>query len=70
AYRDGVIFSLLRKNLEFVIRDVTCSDWSVVRSRKDLRGRTSGRRNSHYHVRIDRKVQEALWDRLGRTVVR
>jgi hypothetical protein len=65
AYHDGAIFSLLRKNLEFVIRDVTSSDWSVARSRNDLRGRTRGRLNSHCRVRIDGKVQHALRDRLS-----
>jgi hypothetical protein len=53
-YRDGTIFSVLRKNLEFVIRDVTRTDWSVQRSRKDLRGR---RCNSHSRVRIDPRVR-------------
>jgi hypothetical protein len=64
AYHDGAIFLLLRKNLEFVIRDVTSSEWSVARSRKDLRGRTHWRRNSHSRVRVDGKVQQALRDRL------
>jgi hypothetical protein len=65
AYHDGAIFSLLRKNLEFVIRDVTSSDWSVSRSRSDLRGRARGRRNSRFRVRINGKVQRSLWDRLS-----
>ena len=66
GYRDGVIFSRLLENLEFVIRDVTGSNWTVMRSRRDLRGRTRGhRRNSHDRVRIDPRVRQALWDRLS-----
>ena len=65
-YRDGAIFSQLRKSLEFVIADVTHSDWSVARSRKDLRGRTRrGHHNSHDRIRVDLGVRKALWNRLS-----
>ena len=66
AYRDGAIFCRLRRNLEFVIGDLTETDWTVARSRKDLRGRTRGRRrNSHDSSRIASGVQQALWERLS-----
>lgn len=50
GYRDGAILTLLRRELEFVIGDVGGTDWSVERSRNDLRGRTRGRRTSHDRV--------------------
>lgn len=66
AYRDGAIFSRLRKNLEFVIQDATRSNWTVGRSRQDLRGRTRGhRRNRHDRIRIDARVHRALLERLS-----
>jgi hypothetical protein len=65
-FRDGAIFGLLRSNLEFVIAEVTQTDWTVARSRKDLRGRIRGRgRNSHDRVRVDPEVRQALWDKLS-----
>ena len=64
-YRDGVIFSVLRKNVEFVVRDVTQTKWSVERSRSDLRGRTRGGRHSHARNRIDPRVRRALLERLS-----
>lgn len=60
GYRDGRLFGLLRRQLEFVIRDVggpRCK-WSVVRSRKDRRGRPKRR------PRISRRVQAALTKRI------
>ena len=65
TYRDGAIFCRLRRNLEFVIGDLTETDWTVARSRKDLRGRTRGRRNSLVRVCIDPGVRRALWERLS-----
>ena len=61
GYYDGVIFSRLLRNLEYVIGQVTHSNWTVARSRNDLRGRTRGKRhNSRDRVRIDHKVRQAL----------
>jgi len=60
-YRDSVIFSVLRKNLEFVIQDVGGTNWSVSKSRQDMRGKTRWRRRNH----VDHKVQEALSRRLS-----
>src|SRR5690349_8562055 len=66
GYYDGVIFSRLLENLEYVIGRKTHSNWTVARSRSDLRGRTRGKRcNSHDRVRIDRGVQRALWERVS-----
>lgn len=63
GYYDGEIFSRLLKNLEYVIGQVTHSNWTVARSRNDLRGRTRGKRhNSHDRIRIDRKLKQALWE--------
>jgi hypothetical protein len=71
-FRDGLIFRVLRENLEFVIADVSHSNWTVARSQRDLRGQTRGRRNSHQRIRIDPSVRRALCERLstlsGRTV--
>lgn len=65
GYRDAAILCLLRKDLEFVIRDVTGSNWSVARSRNDLRGRTRGRRTSHDRVRVNAGVHRALWNQVS-----
>jgi hypothetical protein len=60
-YRDGVIFSVLRKQLEFVIQDVGRTNWSVARSRRDMRGRT---RRSQRQLHIDPMIQDSLHNRL------
>jgi hypothetical protein len=65
GYRDGVLLTLLRKELEFVIREVGGTDWSVARSRNDLRGRTRGRRTSHDRIRVDAGVHRDLWERVS-----
>lgn len=38
-YRDGMLFGLLREQIEFVIQDVGKTPWTVARARRDLRGR-------------------------------
>src|SRR5260221_6071782 len=60
GFRDNALLTLLRRELEFVIRDVGGTNWSVARSRNDLRGRTRGRRTSHQRVRIASDVHRAL----------
>jgi hypothetical protein len=55
-YRDGAIFCLLRRDLEFVVRDIGGTNWSVARSRRDLRGRT----RRHPCVPIDHHLQKEL----------
>jgi hypothetical protein len=65
GFRDNAILTLLRRELEFVIRDIGGTNWSVQRSRNDLRGRTLGRRTSHERVRVDAGVHRALWDRVS-----
>jgi hypothetical protein len=65
GYRDGLLLTQLRKELEFVIRDVGGTNWSAQRSQNDMRGRTRGRRTSHDRVRVDAGVHRALWDRLS-----
>ena len=65
GFRDNAIFTLLRKELEFVIRDVGGTGWSVARSRNDLRGRTRGRRARHERVRVDADVHRASWNRMS-----
>lgn len=60
GYRDGTIFRLLRTETEFVIKDVSGSDWTVQRSLRDLRGRT--RRN---HQQIDPAIRAALAQHLS-----
>lgn len=65
GFRDNAILALLRRELEFVIRDVGDTDWSVARSKSDLRGRTRGHRTSHDRVRIDAGVYRALWGRVS-----
>src|SRR5438445_10056822 len=65
GFRDNAILTLLRRELEFVIRDVGGTNWSVARSRNDLQGRTRGRRTSHDRVRVDAGTRRALWDRVS-----
>ena len=65
GFRDNAILTLLRKELEFVIRDIGGTNWSVQRSRNDLRGRTRGRRTSHDRVRVDAGLHRELWDRVS-----
>lgn len=66
GYYDGVIFSRLLENLEYVFGQRTHSAWTVNRSRRDLRGRARGRRwNSHDRIRLDRRVKQALWERVS-----
>jgi hypothetical protein len=65
GFRDNAILTLLRRELEFVIRDIGGTNWSVQRSRSDLRGRTRGRRTSHERVRVDASVHRALWNRVS-----
>jgi hypothetical protein len=65
GYRDAAILTLLRRELEFVIRDVGGTDWSVARSRNDLRGRTRGHRTSHDRVRIASEIHRTLRQRVS-----
>jgi hypothetical protein len=65
CYRDAAILALLRRELEFVIRDVSGSNWSVERSRNDLRGRTRGRCTSRDRVRIAPDVHQGLRRRMS-----
>jgi hypothetical protein len=61
-FRDGAIFRLLRHETEFVIQDVGRTNWTVERSRRDLRGKTSRcDRNRH----IDGHLQRALSQRVS-----
>jgi hypothetical protein len=60
GFRDGAVLTLLRRELEFAIQDIGSTDWSVARSRNDLRGRTRGRRTSHDRVHVDAGVHRAL----------
>jgi hypothetical protein len=63
-YHDGIIFSVLRKNLEFVIQDVGGTNWSVARSKHDMRGKTRWRRDQPRN-HVDSKVREALSRRIS-----
>jgi hypothetical protein len=65
GYRDAAILTLLRRELEFVIKEVGGTAWSVQRSQNDLRGRTRGHRTSHDRVRVASGVHRALWDRFS-----
>src|SRR5260370_14145462 len=60
GFRDNAILTLLRRELEFVIREVGGTDWSVARSCNDLRGRARSRRTSHARVRIASEVHRTL----------
>jgi hypothetical protein len=60
GFRDNAILTLLRRELEFVIKDIGGTNWSVQRSQNDLRGRTRGHHTSHERVRIASEVHRAL----------
>ena len=63
SYRDGVLFKLLRENLEFVIRDTSGSSWSIDKCRHDLRCRPRGALRIP-RTQIDRRLQKELRQRL------
>lgn len=63
SFRDRALFRLLRSELEFVIQDVGKTNWTVARSRRDLRGRTRRDRPGR-QVHLDARLQQQLHDRL------
>ena len=65
GFRDNAVLTLLRKELEFAIQDIGSTDWSVARSKNDLRGRTRGHHTSHRRVQVDAGVHRALRDRVS-----
>ena len=60
SFRDGAIFGLLRHQIEFVIGDVTRSNWTVERSRRDLRRNIRRRGADRRHFHVDGHVLRAL----------
>jgi hypothetical protein len=63
-YLDAQFLGVLRKTLEYVIRDIGGSSWSVERSRHDLRGKTRRYANRR-PIHIDGDLQRALTRRLS-----
>ena len=67
-YRDGAVFTLLRRELEFVIRDTGHTSWTVQRSLRDLRGRTRRRDPNRRPFHIDGDLQRAIDHRIVPTI--
>lgn len=64
GYLDGEIFKLLLRHLEHAIQDIGKTDWSVKRSRNDLRGRTRRATPARERIRVDARIQKELYERL------